>query len=430
MWSTHLADLSLHLPWPIDRVSTGTAFNDAERAQQSALGEAVERYCGNFVPSTLRRAAYSKAGQDALAPSTFALYSQNQYAETGCPFLPFTHDLPVLWAQGTCLRDSSDASIPASLVYLNYHSGPRQMEPITNFVMLAGIAAGQTPRAALTASMEEIIERDATVIWWANRLPTRPIDPADPQLAGALIPAPELGTGWAYGAGASRICRYRLLSIPTVFDVTVSGVLLEDTDNRILMMGFAARPDPATAVLKALAEAVTLRYYALGLLNPDGDIWVAAREGVIPIDFYKPFRSDRRYIDAYRADFRDVADLGCHSQIWLDPRMRRYLEPVLGVGDPITLDQLPRITGDPFDAYLERFNGQGIEAYGVDVTTPDVAEAGLSVARVIAPGTYSNAPAAFPLLGGSRLYTDPVKLGLRDRPIREEDVNVAPLPHT
>ncbi|GAA2896683.1 hypothetical protein GCM10010517_61670 [Streptosporangium fragile] len=411
------------LPWPADRVATGTAFGDPGRAVMSAVGEAVERYCGNFVPAGLLRSSYRKLREPALDPARLALYSDGQHAEPGFPFTPFTADLEVLWTRGTDLADGTPAWLPASLVYVNYLSPPREDEPPTNYAMLAGIAAGPSARAARTAALEEVIERDATVVWWANALPARPV-------TGAGHPAtplvPEAEPGWYRADGAAGSCRYRVVVIPTVFEVAVLGVLLDDPETGIAAFGVAARPDPAEAVRKALAEAVTLRRYALGLLDPDGEIWAAAAAGVIDPRVFKPHRTDRRYADDYRSDFRDVVDLGCHSQLWLDPRMRGHLAPITASADAVALADLPRVDGDPLDGYLKRVTARGLGAYAADLTTPDVASAGLSVARVIVPGAYSNAPAAFPFLGGNRLREDPARLGLRPA----DHVNFVPLPHT
>uniref|UniRef100_UPI001C3F2CB2 YcaO-like family protein n=1 Tax=Herbidospora sakaeratensis TaxID=564415 RepID=UPI001C3F2CB2 len=112
-----VAAISGFLPWPADRVATGTAFHDPERALAGAAGEAIERYCGNFVPAGLRRATYTDlvaAGENALDPATLALYSASQYAEPGCPFVPFTADLPVLWIRGATL-EGPPVWVPASL---------------------------------------------------------------------------------------------------------------------------------------------------------------------------------------------------------------------------------------------------------------------------------------------------------------------------
>ncbi|WP_061300721.1 YcaO-like family protein [Herbidospora cretacea] len=424
-----VAAISDLLPWPADRVATGTAFHDPERALMSAAGEAIERYCGNFVPADLRRASHRElaaAGENALDPATFALYSASQYAEPGCPFVPFTADLPVLWMRGTTL-DGPPVWVPASLVFVNYLVPPRAAEPATNYAMLAGLAAGPDLRFALTSGLEEIIERDATVIWWANRLPAAPVDVADARLAHLLRPDADLGPGWGRASGDLR---YRVVSVPTTFDVAVIGVLLHDPALGIHTFGVAARPDPVPAVAKAMAEAVTLRIYSVGLLEPDGAIHQAVEDGVLSPDMLKPHRPDRAYAASYRSDFRDVVDLACHSQIWLDPAMAKELEPITGPADPVTLDDLPTITGDVCRAYLDRIEARGLRAHAVDLTTPDVAVTGARVVRVVVPGAYSNPPAAFPFLGGDRLYTDPVRLGLRAAPLAEADVNLVPLPHT
>lgn len=404
------------LPWPADRVATGTAFGDPDRARMSAVGEAVERYCGNYVPAGLRRAAYRDLGGPAVDPHTLALYSDDQYAGHGFPFRPFTRELEVLWTPGEDLADGTPTWLPASLVYVNYLTPPRDGEPPTNYPMLAGIAAGPSAAAARTAALEEIVERDATVIWWANALPARPVTGVGPPLE------PEPEPGW-YRAGGLR---YRVVAIPTVFDVAVLGVLLDDAGTGIATLGVAARPDPAEAVRKALAEAVTLRRYALGLLDPEGEIWAAADAGVIDRRVFKPFRADRAYREDYRRDHRDVVDLACHSQLWLDPRMREHLTPITAGTDAVALDELPRVDGDPLDGYLKRVAAHGLSAYAADLTTADVASAGLAVARVIVPGAYSNAPAAFPFLGGRRLREDPARLGHAPA----APLNLVPLPHT
>ncbi|HBL29018.1 MAG TPA: bacteriocin biosynthesis protein SagD, partial [Acidobacteria bacterium] len=73
---------------------------------------------------------------------------------------------------------------------------------------------------------------------------------------------------------------------------------------------------------------------------------------------------------------------------------------------------------------------RGFRAISVDVTTPDVQAAGLCVVRVIVPGLYPNAPAAFPFLGGRRLYEEPAALGWLPAPLTEADLVRVPLPHT
>jgi hypothetical protein len=68
-------------------------------------------------------------------------------------------------------------------------------------------------------------------------------------------------------------------------------------------------------------------------------------------------------------------------------------------------------------------------SFYADVTTPDVAAAGLSVTRTLVPGTIANFPAGFPILGRRVAQDSAVRLGWRSEPMAEEDLTAIPLPH-
>lgn len=433
VWSGQVSDVAKILSWPADRVSMGMALNDPEQAWHAAVGEAIERYCGNFVPDDLVETCYAQLVRDgvtAMDPTTLALHAEGQYAEPGFPFVPFTCDLPTRWATGRELRSGRSTAVPASLVWVNYHLTLPPGQPTTNFVNLAGLAAGPDRRQAEVAALEEVIERDATTIWWHSGMPARPVrlDPAT--LADGLAAGDDLGAGWLASVLHPAVC-FRVVAIPTTFDVSVVGVLLHDCELGVYGLGLAARPDPLAAARKALLESVALRAYALGLLDDEGDIWDLARRGLFDGSPLKPYRADRCYRAAYRPDWRDVTDLACHAQLWLDPAMVEFLGPLVDAdASPIDLAALPTVAGDPWSGYLHRFTGRGLDPVSVDVTTPDVAAVGASVVRVVVPGTYVNTAAAFPLLGGTRLYRDPVELGWRTSERHPDDLVLAPLPHT
>lgn len=415
--------------WYGDRISLGTSFGDTLAARYAAIGEAVERYCGNFVPDTLRKASYQslrRAGENAVDPEQLLLYSDSQYAARGFPFVPFTRELEVYWAAGRELASGEPAWVPASLVYPNYFVDTLAHEPRTHFVNLSGIATGGGREDAERSALEEVIERDAVTVWWISGSPPVLLDlESEPRVVAALATAEP---------DDPLPLRYQLFAIPNVFGVPVLGALLHDPKNDIVTLGVATRPDPLAGALKALAEAVHLRGYSRELLTEDGKIWQLMKDGILDRRVYKTFRADRRYMDDYRADFHDVVDLGCHAQIYLDSRMQRHLErfedgeatePLSSV-KPIPEQQ----RGDLRATYLRRLEAEGLTAYSVDVTTPDVESVGLSVVRVVVPGLYGNAPAAFPMLGGRRLYEDPVRLGLLERAPSEEELVMAPIPHT
>lgn len=415
--------------WYGDRISLGMAFYRPEAAQQAAIGEAVERYCGNFIPRGLKKSSYrdlKSTGQRAVDPESLALYSSRQYAARGFPFVPFHRDLDVYWVRGRELASGAPAWVPASLVYPNYFIDSLAQEPKTNFANLAGIATGVGREDAERSALEEVIERDAVTVWWLSKGSPVALDlESDDAVISAIAPALQEDC---------RPLRFTLFSIENVFGVPVLAALMEDPKNDLVTLGFACRPSPQAAALKALAEAVHLRGFSREMLQPTGKIWQLMEGGVLNRRVYKPYRRDRTYLDAYRSDFRDVVDLGCHAQIYLDPRMRKHLARFRDLPAPQPLTAVTSLAepelADLRDTYLRRLAAEGLQAYSVDVTTPDVASTGLAVVRVLVPGLLGNAPAAFSPLGSRRLYEDPVRLGHRRTQLAEDELELAPMPHT
>ncbi|WP_431930125.1 YcaO-like family protein [Nonomuraea jabiensis] len=359
-------------PWKADRVTGGAALDKAQ-ARKAAIGEAVERYCGNVVPDDLVHGRYAELDADAIDPQDLALYSPSQYAAPGFPFTPLTHDLEIEWAAGRDLVSGKDVLVPAPLVYLNYTRSPH-----TNAHANAGIAAGVNLERAERSALEELFERDAVTLWWLRG-----------EQATRYEPRARLG-----GDAAARGLAVTFLAIPSAFGVPVIGAFVEDRARQVVAFGTACRADPERAAAKAFTEAVVSYTMSLGLLDGDGPAWRTADHP------YRPFRADRTYRDAFRDDWHDLTDLELNLQLFLDPRMQgplldRLREPFPGP---------PPSPVDP-GSYVGRLAAAELRAVSVDLTTPDVRATGLSVVRVVAPGLYGNAPAAFPLLGGSRLAT-------------------------
>jgi ribosomal protein S12 methylthiotransferase accessory factor len=409
--------------WQADRLAYGTAFHDEQSAAAAALGEAVERYCGNLVPDRLLRASYSELvaeGRSAVRPADLMLYSASQYEARGFPFVRFTADLSVRWVPGVDLLTDAAVLAPASLAYINFYRGPYQDEPPTNFVPYAGVAAGPTRAAAERSALEELIERDAVTTWWHSGAPAVKLDPAaDPALAADL---------WAREPDAG--IAYHFIVIPSLIQVPVIGVLIEDQRRGIVALGTACRATPLAAARKALAEAIYLHGFSRELLDPGSGVWRAVEAGVFDRRFYRPFRADRAYLDDFRTDYHDVIDLATHAQLYLDPRMHTHLRRILDVESAGTVSAVPAVDAQDARAeYLGRLSLHGIRAVSIDVTSADVRSAGLTVVRVIAPGLYGNAPAAFPYLGGHRLYERRSPDG-SVTPLREDELVLVPIPHT
>jgi ribosomal protein S12 methylthiotransferase accessory factor len=81
------------------------------------------------------------------------------------------------------------------------------------------------------------------------------------------------------------------------------------------------------------------------------------------------------------------------------------------------------------EAVCGRLSAHGISAYAVDVTSPDVAAAGLSVVHVLAPELCQlDVVAGCRFLGGRRLYEAAFEAGFVPRPLGSDDLNPDPHP--
>jgi ribosomal protein S12 methylthiotransferase accessory factor len=383
---SYLADTTRFCAYPSDTAGAGYAFADELRAVGAAVGEAVERYCGNLVPPGLRSASHTEltaAGTDAIDPDTLALFSPDQHAEPGFPCVPFTRDLTVEWASGVDLATGAPVAAPASLVWVSHHGGPR-----TNPIIQAGLATGPTLAAAHWSAVCEIVERDAMTMTWTGRGALRLIRPPDAIARLARGPAQTLTA--------------RFYAFPTDVGLPVVGALVRDATTGYLSMGMGAHPDSEHAMLKALGEAYQLQILLADYDDPDGAFARAAAQPTSPL---KPWRADRDYATAYRADLRDAVDYGCHLQLHLDPTIQTRFETDLAasVDDETDPAELAADAPRGLDDLVARLTGTGHRVVGVDVTTADVAAAGLHVVRVLVPGYYSNSAAGLPFLGGARL---------------------------
>ncbi len=217
--------------------------------------------------------------------------------------------------------------------------------------------------------------------------------------------------------GPTRALTTRFYDFPNDHGLPVIGALVLDQQSGYLSLGMGATTDPAAAATKALAESLQLQLLLARYDDANGAIAAAAAQPASPL---KPWRADRAYGRAYRADFADIVDYGCHLQLYLDPDVQRRFEDELteAVTDLVPLGAVPTTT---FDSVISSTTRHGERVLTVDLTTDDVRRAGLHVTRVLVPGCYSNGAAGLPFLGGHRLSSCLSERGAERRAI--------PLPH-
>ncbi|MBP5803188.1 YcaO-like family protein [Microbacterium maritypicum] len=415
-----VADARMLGEWPADRVSLGTSFGDPAQARIAAIGEGVERYCGNWLPDVLPRDELRVAtaqelrdeGESVIDEDDLPRFADWQLTRPGFPYQRLLSSTPTLWARCEDL-DGGSVWMPDALVHLNWRQSRFRSLPRTHHLNYAGIATGAGFDDARDRGVIEVIERDALEVWWHLDGPTFGIDPATvPGLLDDL-------------RGSSL--RVWLVAMPSEFAPAI-GALVHDEERGLYAAGFSAALDPARAARKAVLEAVHTWIYTQGCTTADGWVFRAVAEGLMAKGLTLDFRPDADYTAAAGSQFENVIDLGAHVQVWLDPTVhdqaRRFRAPAQGVHplstmSPVTMEEV-----------YERLRARGHRVLTRDLTTTDVRRTALRVVRSIVTGLVPNAPAAFSYLGMPRFREAAEDRGWRATWTgAPEDFTLLPAPH-
>lgn len=154
---------------------SGKGMTRAE-AWDSCLGEAVERYsAGCWNTEELVIGTRSALDGESLHPAELVLYLPEQYRDL--PYAPYTEASKLTWIRAKSLIDSKDVWVPAIAVFPDYqiHSQEEFLFPMSS----NGLAAGPTLYDAVLSAIYEVLERDALLVAWLNRLPGRFYSAAD-----------------------------------------------------------------------------------------------------------------------------------------------------------------------------------------------------------------------------------------------------------
>jgi len=396
--------------WQSDVTGSGVGF-DVGAARGASIGEAVERYCGNFVPADRLRLAsegeLTAAGEPFLGHAAFGA-NQRYPGPAAGRFRPHRSDEAEYWIAATRLGEPEAPAtlLPAEAVVLNFTRYSRRGALFP--AVLAGIAAGTGPASAALAATLELVEGDAAMVWWYGGRPAVRIT----DLPAAI--ADRVGSGGT----DDRDVDLWFLRLPSAVPVRVVAACLHDRRHDILVTGYAARGDAASAVAKAAAEAWQLRQLSRLLLDADGPLWPEVIAGRFPLPVVD-HRPDRSYADAFRIDGADLHQLAFHLQYFLDPRTHPAALARLRPEGTVPFSRLAAGDAAPLDldAVVGACRGASVPLWSVDLTTPDMAASGYSVQRVVAPALAGNTPAAFvpfwhprlaPTPGGGPLHRTPM----------------------
>ena len=349
----------------------------ADQGEASALMEAIERYSGSFQGDEIRvtrRFTDFPAG-DAVLPNDVRLFSDAQFRQTRAPTTgpddvlpPFDPSAEIEWSPVWSLCDERFKYLPTGLLYFFYKGAGGEVPADSN-----GCAAGNTLEEAIVQGFLELVERDSYAIWWYNRLQRAGMDLSlidDAYVRDLQIQLAETGRRlWVLDITSD-------LGIPSFVAVTH----WTENSQEQFEFGSGAHFDTRIAVLRAMTELN--QFLSIGLMGG-----------------------------------RDTGKC-CHDDNELRLRDHSYLAPS---GNPLirpdfSLDFARLDKREQVMACVRIAKREGLDFLVLDQTRPDIE---VPVVRVIVPGLRH----FYRRFAPGRLYDVPIKLGLRERPLSEGDLN-------
>ncbi len=369
--------------------SSGKGKTDSQ-SRASGFCEAVERYSGIYQGDEPRKqATFVELGELAINPEACLCISNSQYAnrdeinqnrQAAHNWIPqrFDPNQSIDWTPVWSLTEQRHKYLPTAFCYYNYPmpNGQRFCKADSN-----GNAAGNTLEEAILQGFLELVERDSVALWWYNRLrrPAVELSSFDEPYFWELqqFYMENNRELWVLDLTAD-------LGIPAF--AGVSRRMVEDSQR--LILGFGAHLDPTIAILRALTEVSQLGLELDKLpdeqLDGDAKLW--------------------------------LLEATLDNQPYLVPEqaqpMKRIQDYPKRWGDDICEDVITCV-----DIVREA----GLEPLVLDQTRPDI---GLNVVKVIVPGMRH----FWSRFGPGRLYDVPIRLGWRESPTPEAEMNSMAMP--
>lgn len=224
------------------------------QSKVSALCEAIERYSALYQgDEPLLLSKQSLLPKPSYAPQQLVPYSEKQYRQ----FADNTHpdsslkqaaipygDAEIHWLPAWSFSQEEQVYVPLSTCFANIPFNDDQFGRWHS----NGCAAGNTLEEAILQALFELIERDATAIWWYNQISAAEFDINQ-------IPADNLNK---LSETLSASHKFWVLDITTEIGVPVMVAIGQDLKTNGYSLGLGCHLQPELAAQRALTELCQL----------------------------------------------------------------------------------------------------------------------------------------------------------------------------
>ncbi|MBI2108964.1 MAG: YcaO-like family protein [Parcubacteria group bacterium] len=386
--------------------ASGVDFFDKKKAFFRMLGESVERHlwsCTDFFSRNQIMKPYKEIKNKSLnifLLAGFTKEQKKQYRE-----LQLTENTPLAWIPATSLVSEKKIWCPTQLLSVRYFrenvrtpKRPAKPEPMLRWCVTTGLATGKTLEEAIVAGILEVIERDAFMITFLNKLSPPLID-----LEYVASQDKDIDTI------LKKFKRYNLevymIALPTDFPVHVVLSLVIDPSGRgpATSVGASADFDLKRCILDALSESLSVRY---NIKNKYKD----------PIDLQHIGREERILYWAKEENVPGLEFLtkGKKNKVELNKQH-------------VSQNSEIRHDKKQLDTLRVEFKKQNQEVCFVELSSKETRKLGFRTVFVVAPEMQPmHLDESIPYFGGKRLKEVPEKLGYK--PAKELNKEPHPFP--
>jgi len=358
--------------------STGCSF-DFERALNKSIGEIIERFCCScYREKGFILDSYNKL-KNSINPTHFASFAENRknlFQKNN-----INVEDKINWIRGKSFFNKNEMLIPAQLIYINYRF--TKSEKVIQFASSNGAAGDWSKDKALCKSILELIEREAFLIFYLNK-----ISPKEVLLDSINLPS--------FHEIRKKFVKYnlklRIFNITTDLEVPIYLTVIIDPTLVGMPISFGSKADfnHETALIGAIEEALQVRTWIRSLHETSKNRYKV----------HKPY---------------EITEIFKRGLFWYNPELLKSLDFLL---KPLSsnLIKFPKVAKKSF---RKQFNNlrkslirEKIDLYYIDLTLPEFKKNGFFVIKSISPQImplYFNEK--YPYLKCERLFDVPVKLG-------------------
>lgn len=355
-----------------DISSGGLGVNEDKKiAMTSCLAEALERYCMCYIPKKEIIKKSKNELKKEYSFDEFYTYSSEQY-EKNSIFLNPNIDV-IEWTKIYDINSRKKFKYwPASLIYLPFDLNKPVAETTST-----GMAAGFTYEECIESGLLELIERDALMINFMQRL-----NPPEIEIKTISGNNKDLIKKIQKEYDIKIYELYTDLNVP----VYLSIIYRKQKGSFHYGIGACANLDSDYAINKSLKESLFTYFYSLNIM------------------------------DVRQKDVNKIKTLYEHFLYYQGDNFPKLLfdsKKIKYKAKKVKLDDVIKS--------LEKNN---INIYYKDLTTDDIKNTGIKVVKVVAPSLIDlNKSHIYPRLGAKRFFEVPKKLGL------DYTDNLTTLPH-